>query len=168
MNVMNLCIFIFFYIDFPIITVKQQNFSDVYTETTVSFELNVTSNTPVESVSWEKSNTSYFFTRSPVNITDDRILGGTIDDPSLTISNVSVADTGYYRFTATNADGPSYMEFLLNVTLRKWIGLSFFEELASMRFFFQWYIKVVKEKTNYHISSHLIYLKLFYFRFTNH
>lgn len=125
-----------FYIDFPIIAVKQQNFSDVYTETTVRFELNVTSQTPVQSVRWEKSNTSDILTRSTVNITDDRILGGTIGDPSITISNVSVADTGYYLFTATNVYGPSYMGFLLNVTLRKWIGLLFFEALVSMRFCF--------------------------------
>ncbi|XP_034301112.2 immunoglobulin superfamily member 10 isoform X1 [Magallana gigas] len=101
----------------PVITTEQQYFYDVYTESTVNFELNVTSNLPVLSVTWEKSVVSYFYYASTVNITDDRIFGGTIDDPSLTIGNISLADTSYYRFTATNADGSRSVVFYLSVNL---------------------------------------------------
>ncbi|XP_052695102.1 immunoglobulin superfamily member 10-like isoform X1 [Crassostrea angulata] len=100
-----------------VITTEQQYFYDVYTESTVNFELNVTSNLPVLWVSWEKSVVSYFYNASTVNITVDRIFGGTIDDPSLTISNISLADTGYYRFTATNAGGSRSVVFYISVNL---------------------------------------------------
>lgn len=117
----------------------------------------------MQSVRWEKSNTSDILTRSTVNITDDRILGGTIGDPSITISNVSVADTGYYLFTATNVYGPSYMGFLLNVTLRKWIGLLFFEAIVSMRFFFIDILQLLKKKNKipYFLSLDLSKIVLF-------
>ncbi|XP_052695105.1 hemicentin-1-like isoform X2 [Crassostrea angulata] len=101
-----------------VITTEQQYFYDVYTESTVNFELNVTSNLPVLWVSWEKSVVSYFYNASTVNITVDRIFGGTIDDPALTISNISLADTGYYRFTATNAGGSRSVVFYISVNLR--------------------------------------------------
>lgn len=88
------------------------------------------------SVTWEKS-VSYFYYTSQVNITDDRIFGGTIDDPSLTITNISLADTGYYRFTATNADGSRSVVFYLSVNLRKWVLFSFFGKAYTFEYFSQ-------------------------------
>lgn len=121
----------------PVITTEQQYFYDVYTESTVNLELNVTSNLPLLSVTWEKSVVSYFYYASTVNITDDRIFGGTIDDPSLTISNISLADTSYYRFTATNADGSRSAVFYLSVNLREWVRFPFLRKACTFEYFLQ-------------------------------
>lgn len=118
-----------------VITTEQQYFYDVYTESTVNFELNVTSDLPVLWVSWEKSVVSYFYNLSTVNITDDRIFGGTIDDPSLTISNISLADTGHYRFTATNAGGSRSVVFYLSVNLRKWDRFRFLRKACTFEYY---------------------------------
>lgn len=125
------------FLGLPVITTEQQYFYDVYTESTVNFELNVTSNLPVLSVTWEKSIVSYFYYASTVNITDDRIFGGTIDDPSLTIGNISLADTSYYRFTATNADGSRSVVFYLSVNLREWDRFPFLRKACTFEYFSQ-------------------------------
>lgn len=53
----------------------------------------------------------YLNTVDPVKTTQNRIFEGTINDPSLTISSVTMADIDYYRFNATNAVGSRFVVF---------------------------------------------------------
>ncbi|XP_062609592.1 muscle M-line assembly protein unc-89-like [Saccostrea cucullata] len=86
----------------PIVTTQQTHFYYVYSETNLTFEVNVTSELPMVSVSWEKRSASYPYTYTLIDVTDSRFSGGTMNAPSLTINSVRGIDAGYFRFNATN------------------------------------------------------------------
>lgn len=65
----------------------------------------------VSAVTWYKDG-------AEVNRTSGRISSGTVDQPSLTISNVTKEDEGFYRCNATNKQGKT-SEITLLVVLSK-------------------------------------------------
>lgn len=70
----------------------------------VTFRVNVTSTSGLTDVFWEGRNTTtYFFT--PIDMSDNRLQGGNISVPSLTILDLDLSDGAYYRMKATNQDG---------------------------------------------------------------
>lgn len=66
---------------------------------------------------------------------DHIIIGGTIDDPSLTISNVTVAVTDNNELTAKKVNGSYLVLICSSVNLCKWDGTLFYETLVSLNYF---------------------------------
>lgn len=62
-------------------------------------------------VIWEKSVVLYFYYVSIVNIIDDRIFGGIIDDFFFIIGNILLVDISYYCFIVINVDGFRFVVF---------------------------------------------------------
>ncbi|XP_061186534.1 hemicentin-1-like [Saccostrea echinata] len=102
----------------PIITTQQKYFYNIYSETNLTFEVNITSELPLVSVSWEKRS-NYPYTYTLIDTTDSRFSGGLINDPSLTFNSVRGVDAGYFRFNATNIDGTTSITFYLGLNLRR-------------------------------------------------
>ncbi|XP_061186548.1 hemicentin-1-like [Saccostrea echinata] len=102
----------------PIITTKQTSFFYIYSETNLTFEVNITSELPLVSVSWEKRS-NYPYTYTLIDTTDSRFSGGLINDPSLTFNSVRGVDAGYFRFNATNIDGTRSIMFYLSLNLHR-------------------------------------------------
>lgn len=53
---------------------------------------------------WERRNTTTY-SYSPIDMSDNRLQGGDISVPSLTILDLKSSDGTYYRIKATNEDG---------------------------------------------------------------
>lgn len=77
---------------------------------TLSVERNVTSKRRVVNNLGEMCRI-YLNTVDQVKTTENRIFEETIDDPILTISNVTMVDNDYYRFNASNAVGSRFVVF---------------------------------------------------------
>jgi len=79
----------------------------------ITLSCNVSGVPDVYAVSWTMNTTSG-------SVNSDRLAGGTITDPSLTVENTELGDTGWYTCTATNLAGTTYGKPLyLNVTESK-------------------------------------------------
>ncbi|XP_062573589.1 LOW QUALITY PROTEIN: hemicentin-1-like [Saccostrea cucullata] len=111
-------IYVYVILRLPTILTGQRNFYNIYSETNLTFEVIVTSELPMVSVSWEKRSASYPYTYTLIDVTDSRFSGGLINDPSLTFNSVRRVDAGYFRFNATNEDGTRSRTFYLRINLR--------------------------------------------------
>jgi hypothetical protein len=79
----------------------------------ITLSCNVSGVPDVYDVSWTMDTTSG-------SVNSDRLTGGTITDPSLTVGDTELGDTGWYTCSATNLAGTTYGKPLhLNVTESK-------------------------------------------------